>query len=234
MGDANIGLAETRPTPSSSDNVTAALSRAIHEHRLAPGTKLGEDELADVYSVSRTIIRTALQALSHAKLVEIHRNRGAFVSQPTPQEAQEIFEARELLEPRTARTAARKANAADIAFLRSHIDQEHAAMAQDDRGLALYLSGQLHVHIARIADQNTIASFIETLIARSSLIVALYWKRESALCESHAHGALIDAIESKDENAAEALMRSHLVDLHTALDLRGKPSAGASLKEILS
>ena len=218
---------------STSDTVAAALSRAIHEHRLAPSTKLGEDELAEVYGVSRTIIRTALQSLAHAKLVEIQRNRGAFVSQPTPKEAQEVFEARELLEPRTARTAALKATAQDIAFLKAHIDQEHAATAKDDHGLALYLSGQLHVHLARIADQNTIANFIEALIARSSLIVALYWKRESALCESHAHGALIDAIESKDGNAAEALMRSHLVDLNSALDLRGKALVGASLKEIL-
>jgi DNA-binding GntR family transcriptional regulator len=234
MDDPNAITLPSGRALSTSATVASALSRAIHEHRLSPGTKLGEDELAEVYGVSRTIIRTALQSLAHAKLVEIQRNRGAFVSQPTPQEAQEVFEARELLEPRTARSAALNATAQDIAFLKAHIAEEHAAMAEGDPGLALYLSGQLHVHIARMANQNTIANFIEILIARSSLVVALYSRRESALCESHAHGALIDAIESKDGNAAEALMRSHLVDLHSALDLRGKPSAGASLKEILS
>lgn len=234
MDDPNAVMHTPNRAASTSGSVASALSRAIHEHRLAPGTKLGEDELAEVYGVSRTIIRTALQSLAHAKLVEIQRHRGAFVSQPSPQEAQEIFEARELLEPRTARTAALKATAQDITFLKAHIEQEHAALAKSDRGLALYLSGQLHVQIARIADQSTIAGFIETLIARSSLIVALYWKRESALCESHAHTALIDALERKDGNAAEELMHSHLVDLHSALDLHGKHSAGASLKEILS
>lgn len=220
--------------PPTSDFVSVYLSRAIHEHRLAPGTKLGEDELAEIYGVSRTIIRTALQKLAHGQLVEIQRNRGAYVAKPTPEEAREVFEARELLEPRTARSAALNATARDIAFLKAHTEKEHEALARGDRGAALYLSGQLHVHIAHIAAQATIASFIETLIARSSLIVALYWKRESALCESHAHHSLISAIEAHDGTAAEELMKSHLVDLHSALDLRKAQPIGASLKEILS
>jgi len=41
-----------------------ALALAIHEHRLAPGTKLGEDELGDIYNVSRTVVRAALQSLA--------------------------------------------------------------------------------------------------------------------------------------------------------------------------
>ena len=217
----------------SSEFVASALSRAIHEHRLAPGTKLGEDELADIYGTSRTIIRAALQSLVHGQLVETHRNRGAFVAKPTPKEALEVFEARELLEPRTARMAAQKATDDDIAILRAHIVEEHEALAQSDPGRALYLSGQLHVHIARVADQATIASFVEHLIARSSLIVALYWKRESALCERHAHHALVDAIADNDPDAAEALMRSHLIDLHSSLELHKTAVVGATLKDIL-
>ena len=222
-----------RGTSPSGDFVVAALSRAIHEHRLAPGTKLGEGDLAEIYGTSRTIIRAALQSLAHGQLVEIRRNRGAFVAKPTPKEAREIFEARELLEPRTAHMAAQKATEADVALLREHIAQEHEALAQSDSGRALYLSGQLHVHIARIADQTTISGFIEHLIARSSLIVALYWKRESALCERHAHHSLVDAIAANDAETAEALMRSHLVDLHSSIELPKSHDVGATLKEIL-
>jgi DNA-binding GntR family transcriptional regulator len=224
---------DVRGNAPSSELIATALSRAIHEHRLAPGTKLGEDELAEIYGTSRTIIRAALQSLAHGQLVETHRNRGAFVAKPTPTEAREVFEARELLEPRTARMAAQKATHEDIAILRAHIAEEHAALAQSEPGRALYLSGQLHVHIARVADQATIASFVEHLIARSSLIVALYWKRESALCERHAHHALVEAIEAHDMDAAEALMRSHLIDLHSSLELRKTASFGTSLKDIL-
>ena len=220
-------------TTAPSDTIAVSLARAIHEHRLTPGMKLGEDELGEVYGVSRTIVRSALQSLSHTRLVEIHRNRGAFVAQPTPKEAREVFEARELLEPRTAHVAALRATAQDVQMLRAQVAEEHKALASEDRGRALYLSGQLHVLIARIADQATIAGFVEALIARSSLIVALYWKRESALCERHAHNSLVEAIEANDAALAEDLMRSHLVDLFSALDLRQQPSSSASLKDLL-
>ncbi len=213
--------------------IAAALSRAIHEHRLAPGLKLGEDELAEIYGVSRTTIRAALRTLAHGQLVEVVRNRGAFVAQPSPREAQEVFEARELLEPRTAYSAALKATPEDVAALKAHIEREHAALDAGDRGLALYLSGQLHVEIAKIAAQSTITSFIETLIARSSLVVALYWHRESALCEHHAHDKLVEAMASNDAPQAEGLTRSHLIDLHSALNLSPPKPVGGHLKDLL-
>ncbi|WP_420861868.1 GntR family transcriptional regulator [Algirhabdus cladophorae] len=220
-------------TPASSAQIASALSLAIHEHRIAPGTKLGEDELGEIYGVSRTVVRSALQSLSYIQLVEIHRNRGAFVARPSPKEATEVFEARELLEPRTARTAAQFATEADIALLERHIKDEHVALDASDLGRALYLSGLFHMEIARIANQSTIAAMIETLVARSSLIIALYWRRESALCEKHAHHALVRALAQGNGAQAEELMRSHLVDLHSALDLRQQVGNFGSLKDAL-
>jgi DNA-binding GntR family transcriptional regulator len=216
------------------DEVTAALTVAIHQHRIAPGTKLGEDELAEIFGVSRTIIRAALQSLAHLQLVEVQRNRGAFVAQPSVREANEVFEARELVEPRTAHTAAMRATKSDIKRLRKHIAEEHAALARSDSGAALHLSGLFHVEIARIADQTTITRFVEALVARSSLIIALYWRRESALCEEHAHHELVDAIAKGDGVRAGELMHSHLVRLHNALDLTEAAPTLLSLKEALS
>lgn len=228
-------LTHTKPSTANATagTIASALSQAIHEHRLAPGTKLGEDELSDIYGVSRTTVRTALQSLGHQQIIEIKRNRGAFVAQPSLAEAHEVFEARELLEPRTARTAAQHATRADIALLSNHIAQEHAAMDAGDRGRALYLSGQFHIDIARIAQQQTIADMINVLIARSSLIIALYWRRESALCESQAHHALIKAIGDGDGGLAEELMQSHLVDLHSALNLKESPTIEHDLRTML-
>jgi len=194
---------------------------------------LGEDEIGEIFGVSRTIVRAALQSLSHAQLVEIKRNRGAFVAQPSLTEAREVFEARELLEPRMARSAAGFATPEDIALLRRHIDDEHAALEAADPGRALRLSGLFHIEIARIANQATISGFIEALIARSSLIIALYWRRQSALCESFAHHALVEAIATGDGERAEDLMRSHLVDLHSALDLRDSDAPPRSLRDAL-
>jgi len=230
-----LALDTSHPKPTAaSDQVADALALAIHQHRIAPGTKLGEDELGDIYSVSRTVIRAALQRLSHVQLVDIQLNKGAFVAKPSLAEAHEVFEARELLEPRTARSAAMRSTPDDIKRLEHHIHEEHSAMKAGDNGRALYLSGLFHTEIARMAQQATVAGFIETLIARSSLIIAIYWRRESALCESHAHHALVQAIANSDGDTAEDLMRSHLVDLHSALDLREQSSAKKSLRDALT
>lgn len=217
-----------------SHRIAARISQAIHEHRIAPGTKLAEEEVAATFDVSRTIVRAALQRLAHDRLVELKRNRGAFVAQPSVREAREVFEARALLEPRTSRSAAERAGPTDIASLRRHIDEEHAAMNAGDAGRALYLSGLFHIEIARIADQATIAAFISQLIARSSLIIALYWERRQALCESHSHDALLRAFERKDGAWAEELMTGHLVDLLASLDLRNQSTRAMSLKEALA
>ena len=173
-----------------SDTVAADLERAILEHRLPPGTKLGEDDLGEAYGISRTLVRAALLALSHRHLVELKRNRGAFVAQPSVREAREVFEARALLEPRTARSAAHRMTDAALAKLQDNIRDEHIALDAGDNGHALFLSGQFHVEIARIADQATIETFVSQLISRSSLIIALYWRRRAALCETQAHHAL--------------------------------------------
>ena len=213
--------------------VADGLSRAIHELRIQPGAKLTAEEIGEIYGVSRTVVRAALQRLAHERLVEIRRHRGAFVSSPDRKEAAEVFEARALLEPRTARSAAERAAPADIALLRRHIAAEHAALDAGDAGRALRLSGQFHVELARIADQGTIARFIEALVARSSLSIALYARRPSARCERHAHDALIEAVASGDGSGAEDLMRSHLVDLHSMLDLRAAGDVPRGLREAL-
>ncbi len=214
--------------------IAARIENAILDHRLAPGVKLTEDELASIYGVGRTIIRGALQALSHRGLVVSKRNRGSFVAKPSAREAREVFETRGLLEPRTARYAAERARANDIRTLRRHIKEEHAALAAGETGRAVYLSGAFHLEIARIADQSTIEQFISALIARSSLIIALYWHRPDALCEKHAHDALVEAIAAHDGDAAEELMTSHLVDLKSCLDLSDRTAPPKSLREALS
>ena len=95
------------------------------------------------------------------------------------------------------------------------------------------LSGDFHLEIARIADQQTIEAFLRQLISRSSLVIALYWRRRNALCESHAHHALVDALASGDGEAAEQLMKGHLLDLLSQLDLREREAGPATLREAL-
>ncbi len=208
------------------------LRQAILEHRLSPGMKLSEDEVGDIFGASRTVVRAALHALAHSGLVTIERNRGAFVSRPTICEAHEVFEARALIEPRVARMAAVAVTEAQLENLKAHIDAEHVALAAGEMGKSLSLSGLFHIAVSDIADQQVLGAIIRQLISRSSLIIALYWKRPDTACESHSHHALLDAMAAHDGQAAEEIMKSHIVDLHSGLDLKERPERDQTLTDV--
>jgi DNA-binding GntR family transcriptional regulator len=210
-----------------------SLRDAIVGHRLSPGTKLPEDELASIYSVSRTVIRAALQELSHDWLVRLEPNRGAFVAQPSPKEAREVFEARALIEPRVAALAAIAAKPGDVGLLRHHLEREHEALHAGRDSDAIMLSALFHVGIAEIADQSVMTGFVRDLVSHSSLIIALYWKRRDTTCESHAHHALVDAIEAGDPDKAADLMKEHMLDLLLGLDLNRTEQKPGNLADIL-
>lgn len=221
-------------TSSTVEDIVAKLTEAVHEHRVLPGTKLREDEVGEIFGVSRTLVRQALRNMEHVGLVTIERNKGAFVSKPTLKEAREVFEARALLEPTTARAAAARATDRDIKYLEQHIQNEFTALEQGETGLALKLSGDFHVAIARIADQSTIEQFLRQLVSRSALVIALYWRRRNALCDSSSHRALIEALRQGDADSAEEVMKGHLLDLLTQLDLSDRAPRPTSLRDALA
>jgi len=230
---ADLGKTYSLP-PGRALDICHRLESAILQHRIPPGAKLAEDEVGETFGVSRTVARTALQALAHGGLVTIERNRGAFVSRPTIEEAHEVFEARALIEPRIARMAAKAMTPEGVERLRRHEEAEHEAIAKGDMGLALSLSGSFHTAIADFADQKVLAGILRTLVSRSSLIIALYWRRRDTACERHSHRALLDAFAGNDGAKAEEIMKSHIVDLHSGLDLVERDKPGPSLAEVFA
>ncbi len=213
--------------------VYAALLEAILDHRLTPGTRLPEDDIGEVFGVSRTIVRAALQSLAHERVVTIQPNRGAQVAHPSIEEAKQVFEARAVLEPKVAALAAERAKTQDIARLRRHQRDEEAAIRKSDQRRAIALSAGFHNMIADIAEQQILAGFVRELTSRSSLVVALYWRRRDTTCERHAHHELVDAIAAHHAKRASDLMRSHLVDIFSGLDLRERPTREVRLAELL-
>jgi DNA-binding GntR family transcriptional regulator len=72
--------------------ISQAMTTAIVERRLMPGTKLVEQQIADIFQVSRTVVRQALNQLASDRLVALSPARGAFVCTPSVQVARRVFE----------------------------------------------------------------------------------------------------------------------------------------------
>ncbi len=209
------------------------LREAIISRRLAPGTKLPEDELVSIYSVSRTVVRAALQALAHDRLARLEPNRGAFVAQPSRQEAREVFDARTLIEGKLAGLAARAAGPDDVERLRQHLLAEHRARKAGNDADAIALSAHFHVEIAEISQHSVLTEIVRDLVSHSSLIIALYWSNRETTCKCDAHEALVDAIAKGDANRASSLMKTHIADLLAGLDLSRSDTKPESLSDIL-
>jgi len=206
---------------------------AVVDQRLPPGAKLAEEQLGAIFEASRTIVRSALQALAQDHIVTIERHRGAFVSAPTVADAQDIFFSRKIVESGVAREVARRIDAAGVATLRALLDEERDALRRGERQQAIRLSGAFHIAVAAIAGEGALTEFLRSLISRSSLVIALYGRGPVSACGHEEHLALLDILAAHDGEHAAAAMTEHLDHIFGDLALAPRNDAAVDIEAIL-
>lgn len=199
---------------------------AIFDQRIQPGTKLSEAKLGDIYNVSRTVVRKALFRLTSEKLVAMRPNRGATVAQPTIEEARQVFEARCVVEAAIVETCTPRIDESARCRLEALIAADREAHQQSDRRAAIRASGDFHHALADIAGNDVLTSFLDELIGRSSLIIAMNSEWGTIPCSHEAHTKLLDVLMSGDVDAASRAMTAHLRDRLALLHLRDQNSHG--------
>jgi DNA-binding GntR family transcriptional regulator len=214
-------------------HIYRSVLEAVVEHRLPPGAKLTEEQLGAVFGVSRTIVRSALQALAHDHIVTLSRNRGAFVSAPTVADAHDVFFGRKLVEAAIAREVAQRIEQADISDLQALLDEERDALRRGDRPAAIRLSGAFHVAVAAVCGEGVLTTFLRGLISRSSLVIALYGRGAASACGHDDHVQFMQALEARDGELAAALMSEHLDHILGDLDLTRGASGPVDVAAVL-
>jgi DNA-binding GntR family transcriptional regulator len=210
--------------------IVDAVSAAIVERRLMPGTKLAEQRIADIFKVSRTVVRQALNQLSRDRLIVLEPGRGAFVRQPSAEEARQVFEARALVEAGLVRQLCAQITDVQLARLRAHLADEAAAVARTDVPGRTRLLADFHVLLAQLLGNEVLAEVMGDLLSRSSLVSLMMQSAHSAE-ESHAeHVAIVDALGRRDARTAIKLMNGHLGSVER--NLRLNPRSG-DLAEVL-
>lgn len=218
----------------SDDEILERIYRAIVQQRLAPGAKLGEESLCEVFGVSRTRIRRVLLSLSNRRVVELFPNRGAFVARPSAQEARHVFEARRAIELPIVRRAAERADRADIRRLLNHIEQERRAQSGGDRETAIALSGGFHLLLAEIAGNLVLAEFLANLVSRSSLIIGLYGVGGAPNCSYGEHEEVATALANSDVEQACTLIEEHLRHTERGLRLSDEAPGDADFRRVFA
>ncbi|HOB95643.1 MAG TPA: transcriptional regulator NanR [Aquabacterium sp.] len=201
----------------------------IQTGEIAPGAQLPpERELMEQYGVGRPAVREALQALERSGIVEISHGERARVVVPSahnliqqiasgarhllqmqPETLEHLKQARIFLEEGTARMAAERATADDVADLRARIQAHRDSLPRLDEFLAHDMA--FHRSIARISGNPIFPAIVEAIFqwAREDYqpLVRAPGAEQLTLAE---HTRLVDAIEAHDGEAAAQAVREHL------------------------
>lgn len=176
---------------------------------LEPGARIGQAELADQLGISRGSVREALRRLAGDGLVSFEVNRGFFVADLGLDVVLQRLEARLLLEPQIARLAATRRSDEDLASLAAAIADERRAETSDaahDASRAFHLAlaeATANAQLWRVIDQLWIPDVGRRLLAQRHLEPS--WRTADA----EEHEAIRVAVEARDGDRAETLMRRH-------------------------
>ena len=194
---------------------------AIDAGTYRPGDLLVESELAERFGVSRTPIREALQRLETQSMLT-RDGRSLIVASLDHNQLAELYVVRAELEGLAARLAARHASPEETRVLREMVETDRLLL-NDPKALSR-ANRRFHklIHLAShnryLVQQLDLVHRSMALLASTSL--AAEGRTETALAE---HDAIVQAIEARDEEAAQLALREHI---SKAFETRLKLDAG--------
>jgi DNA-binding GntR family transcriptional regulator len=207
--------AESR-THSSAERAYQYVKQRLLDGRFAGGTLLSENELARRLGVSRTPVREAFLHLEGEGLLQLYPRRGALVVPISPSEAEDLLEARMLIEPHCARrVAADPARAAAAAALSEDIAEQERALAAGTGGF-IAADRRFHRTIVAANHNDLLIRQYDSLRDRHQRIAATTIARDPARIARFVaeHRDIAAAIVRGDPEAAGDLMAVHLRTAH--------------------
>ena len=195
------------------------ISRAEHTYRrlmesirageFRPGQRLREVDLATRLKVSRTPVREAIRRLASDGLVEMAPGRGVMIIELSRRQVRELYFLRGTLEGAAARLAAQHASETEIASFRQTLAE--IANAGEDPKLAARLNRDFHRQIHDAAHNRYLARALTQLADSLALLPGTTFEAAGRFDLAHIeHAAMVDAIERRDQDRAEAATRDHI------------------------
>jgi len=203
----------------SEDDVLRQIEQAVIDHRLPPGTKLKEVQLAEVFGVKRGTIRKVLSRLAYSRLVDQLPNRGASVAKPSVKEGRDLFATRRAIEGAIIQILTPNIDQSGVQNLRRMLDQEQDAYQQGNSKLALSLSVDFHRQLAKMCGNSVLQEYLNDIIRRTPLVILTHLSADPQnRCRNQEHEAIVDAIESGDVNRAVEIMNQHLLHIENRIE----------------
>jgi DNA-binding GntR family transcriptional regulator len=185
---------------------------------LPVGSVLNETALATSLESSRTPVRQALRLLLQEGLVEVGARRQLIVRGLSDEHRDEILLIRSALETAAVRRACEVMTLEEIDYLRPLLIQQRRAARAEDEDAFLDLDEEFHLRIAEGARLPMLRRYLEQL--RGFVRLLRLGSRRSAEQLLHVaaeHEEIVDALESRDAEAAIVALNTHLYTSQYAL-----------------
>ena len=220
----------------SQTEIAQRVVESILAQKLAPGERLGEQQLADLFGVSRTLVREALMQLQARGFVEVRTRKGWYVVEPSIDEARDAFAARRAVEGGMLRQTEGRPLQAVVRRLRKHIGDEKSAIEGADAATRAFLLADFHVCLAECLGHRMLADMLRDLTARTTLVATLYQSSHDARASCADHERIVGMLEAGDTAGAERLMLDHIGSVESALgkSLGTQPDAQERLRATLA
>ncbi len=209
------------------DDVINRLRGMIQSGELPPGSRLPpEHQLALQMGISRSGVREAVKVLASARVLDVRRGDGTYVTSLASHlllegvgfafellqgdSLLEVMEVRRLLEPPATAMAALRMSAGQLAEVAAVMDEMRAHM--DDAEQLLQLDISFHRLVVAAAGNETLAALIGGLSGRTAR--ARVWRGivvgNVAQATIDEHQAILSALESRDQLLAQAAALVHV------------------------
>ncbi|TDK55431.1 GntR family transcriptional regulator [Bacillus salipaludis] len=211
------------------------LRNAIFNAELPPGTQLVESSLAEGFGVSRTPIRAVLSRLKYESLVRFIPNKGTFVYCPTPEEAEQIFYIRKILEPEATYLTALQASPSDLERMNFFLDQEEQFYQQDQPQNALQAIQSFHLAVIEACKNSYLIQYLREILSLTLIIQTFYDVTVTETTHSnHQHRELYEAIKQRDSIRAKQLAIEHIPFIIRDIDFTKKLNHALPIDQIIT
>ena len=206
-------------TRNASIAATELIRQAIIDGRLNPGQRLKEEELAGELGISRTPVREALLMLQAEGLVDAAPNRGATVRSHSAEDLDDLYKLRAVLEGYATRRAASRLADGAIAGLRESCVRFNGLLDEGaDMGELVKENFVFHQTILEGAGSARLTTMVRQVIELPLVYRSYAWySPEQQRISGHYHLQITRALEDRDAERAELIMKEHIFEARDLL-----------------
>jgi DNA-binding GntR family transcriptional regulator len=206
-------------TRNASSAATELIRQAIVDGRLSPGRRLKEEELARELGISRTPVREALLMLNAEGLVDAAPNRGAVVRSHSAEDLDDLYQLRALLEGYSTRRAATRLSDEAIQGLRESCERFQSLLdTAADMSELVNENLVFHQTILESAGSARLLGMVRQVIELPLVYRSYIWySPEQQRISAHYHRQITRALEMRDAERAELVMKEHIYEARDLL-----------------